>query len=297
MAATLTQERFTGPSGSSSASSTASACSRSNTERTSGCCRGTGCRRTVYPAVADAIATLPVHDVILDGEATALGPAGDADYHVFDVLWLDGRDVTSLPLDERRALLAPAAVAAAARARRPRSTIRSRGSARCARRLGRRHREAARLALRAPPLAALAEDEVRGHAGARRRRLHRSAGRPRRPRRAARRLLRGRRLRVCRQGRHRLRHEAAARPSRAARRASRSRSRRSRKPRACRACARTGSVPRSSCRSRSSSGPAHGKLRHPRLLAVRFDQPAREVARRTMTSGRFKTSKRPEVLS
>ena len=26
-------------------------------------------------------------------------------YHVFDVLWLDGRDVTRLPLDERRALL------------------------------------------------------------------------------------------------------------------------------------------------------------------------------------------------
>src|SRR5262249_17445914 len=26
-------------------------------------------------------------------------------YHVFDVMWLDGRDVTALPLDERRALL------------------------------------------------------------------------------------------------------------------------------------------------------------------------------------------------
>jgi bifunctional non-homologous end joining protein LigD len=26
-------------------------------------------------------------------------------YHVFDVLWLEGRDVTALPLDERRALL------------------------------------------------------------------------------------------------------------------------------------------------------------------------------------------------
>ena len=30
---------------------------------------------------------------------------GARDYHVFDVLWLDGRDVTPLPLDERRALL------------------------------------------------------------------------------------------------------------------------------------------------------------------------------------------------
>ena len=44
-------------------------------------------------------------------------------------------------------------------------------------------------------------------------------GGARRPRRAAGRLLRGRRLRLRRQGRHRLRHEAAARPARAARRA------------------------------------------------------------------------------
>jgi ATP-dependent DNA ligase len=59
-----------------------------------------------YPAVAAAIATLPVHDAILDGEATgAWGRQGAADYHVFDVLWLDGRDVTSLPLDARRELL------------------------------------------------------------------------------------------------------------------------------------------------------------------------------------------------
>jgi ATP-dependent DNA ligase len=60
-----------------------------------------------YPAVVDAVARLPVHDVVLDGEATgAWGRQGDADYHVFDVLWIDGRDVTSLPLDERRGLLA-----------------------------------------------------------------------------------------------------------------------------------------------------------------------------------------------
>jgi ATP-dependent DNA ligase len=60
-----------------------------------------------YPAVAQAIADLPVHDVILDGEATgAWGCLGKADYHVFDVLWLDGRDLTSLPFEERRAVLA-----------------------------------------------------------------------------------------------------------------------------------------------------------------------------------------------
>lgn len=63
-------------------------------------------RSASYPAVARAIADLPVHDVILDGEATgAWGRLGEADYHVFDILWLDGRDLTGLPLDERRALL------------------------------------------------------------------------------------------------------------------------------------------------------------------------------------------------
>jgi bifunctional non-homologous end joining protein LigD len=40
--------------------------------------------------------------VILDGELTW----DQGVYHVFDVMWLDGRDVTTLPLVERRALLA-----------------------------------------------------------------------------------------------------------------------------------------------------------------------------------------------
>jgi len=66
------------------------------------------------PAIANAIAELPHRDLILDGEVTGVwGPAStrEADkprglaYHVFDVLWIDGRDVMSLPLDERRALL------------------------------------------------------------------------------------------------------------------------------------------------------------------------------------------------
>ena len=49
---------------------------------------------------------LPIGDAILDGEATgAWGKQGRADFHVFDVLWLKGRDVTGLPLTERRALL------------------------------------------------------------------------------------------------------------------------------------------------------------------------------------------------
>jgi ATP-dependent DNA ligase len=51
------------------------------------------------PKVAEVVAALPAHDAILDGEI-----AGGA-YYVFDVMWLDG-DVTKLPLEERRALLA-----------------------------------------------------------------------------------------------------------------------------------------------------------------------------------------------
>ena len=60
-----------------------------------------------YPSVARAIAALPIGDAILDGEATgAWGKQGDADYHVFDALWLTGQDLTSLPLAARRARLA-----------------------------------------------------------------------------------------------------------------------------------------------------------------------------------------------
>jgi ATP-dependent DNA ligase len=54
------------------------------------------------PQVAAAIADLPVADAILDGEITW---DRESAYHVFDVLWLDGKSVTSLPLDQRRALL------------------------------------------------------------------------------------------------------------------------------------------------------------------------------------------------
>src|SRR6516162_4361005 len=57
-----------------------------------------------YPIVAEAIANLPVHDVILDGEA-AWDPSNSIAYHVFDILWLDGRSVMTQPLDARRALL------------------------------------------------------------------------------------------------------------------------------------------------------------------------------------------------
>ena len=55
------------------------------------------------PDVASAIAALPHDELILDGELT--WGRGPSEYHVFDVLWIDGRSVTSLPLETRRALL------------------------------------------------------------------------------------------------------------------------------------------------------------------------------------------------
>jgi ATP-dependent DNA ligase len=102
MAATLTQERFTGPEW--------------IFER-----KYDGIRLLAYkkgadvrlysrnrlpqhlPAVRDAVARLPVEDIVLDGEVT--WPGARLAYHVFDVLWLNGRKVTVLPLEERRRLL------------------------------------------------------------------------------------------------------------------------------------------------------------------------------------------------
>ena len=51
------------------------------------------------PAVSRAIEKLPYEELILDGEVT--WPGSEVSYHVFDVLWLDGRDLRSLPLEER----------------------------------------------------------------------------------------------------------------------------------------------------------------------------------------------------
>ena len=56
-----------------------------------------------YPDVVKAIAALPFDDAILDGEALGVWREDDQNgLHVFDVLWLDGEDLTSLVLDDRR---------------------------------------------------------------------------------------------------------------------------------------------------------------------------------------------------
>ena len=56
-----------------------------------------------HPGIAAALAKLPIGDAILDGEVE--WGHGNVSYHIFDVIWLD-RDVTGLPLEERLALLA-----------------------------------------------------------------------------------------------------------------------------------------------------------------------------------------------
>ena len=78
------------------------------------------------PRLADAIAALPVDDLILDGEITW---DREGAYHVFDILWLDGRDVTRLPLEERRAAARVPSAARPDPPRRESSTTRSRGTA------------------------------------------------------------------------------------------------------------------------------------------------------------------------
>ena len=101
MAATLTQERFTGPDWIFER--------KFDGIRLLAYKRGNDVR--LYsrnrlpqnmPKLADAIQRLPVDEVILDGEITW---DRDGVYDVFDILWLNGRDVTRLPLEERHALL------------------------------------------------------------------------------------------------------------------------------------------------------------------------------------------------
>jgi bifunctional non-homologous end joining protein LigD len=54
------------------------------------------------PGIARAIAAMAAKELILDGEVTW---DRESRYDVFDILWLDGASTTELPLEERRALL------------------------------------------------------------------------------------------------------------------------------------------------------------------------------------------------
>jgi ATP-dependent DNA ligase len=103
MAATLTQERFTGPEWvfERKLDGIRMLAFKNKTDVT---LYSRNRLPQHYPAVAEAIAKLPIRDAILDGEA-AWDPSSRVAYHVFDILWLEGRSVMALPLDERRALL------------------------------------------------------------------------------------------------------------------------------------------------------------------------------------------------
>ena len=111
MAATLTQERFTGPEWTFERKLDGIrllAFKHGGDVRLLS--RNRLSQNASYPSIVRAIAALPVREAILDGEATGVwgegaGAAGVA-YHVFDILWVDSRDLTALPLEERRALLA-----------------------------------------------------------------------------------------------------------------------------------------------------------------------------------------------
>jgi ATP-dependent DNA ligase len=100
MAATLTQERFTGPDWSFERKIDGIRLLAFKSGREVSLLSRTR-RAQDLPTIADAIASLPVHDVILDGELSWEGST----YHVFDVVWLEGRDLRSLALEDRRRLL------------------------------------------------------------------------------------------------------------------------------------------------------------------------------------------------
>ncbi len=59
-------------------------------------------REQDLPGIRAAVERLPFKEIILDGELTWDRETG---FHVFDVLWLDGRDLSALPLRERRHVL------------------------------------------------------------------------------------------------------------------------------------------------------------------------------------------------
>jgi bifunctional non-homologous end joining protein LigD len=63
-------------------------------------------QNAAYPQVVAAIERLPQVELILDGEATGVwGSAGVVTYHVFDIMWVEGQDITGRPLQARRELL------------------------------------------------------------------------------------------------------------------------------------------------------------------------------------------------
>src|SRR5688500_10697385 len=103
MAATLTQERFTGPEWIFERKLDGIRLLAFRDGRDVRLLTRNRLPRSIA-RVERAIRALPVDEVVLDGESTWDG-AGAVAYHVFDILWLNGAPTTALPLTERHALL------------------------------------------------------------------------------------------------------------------------------------------------------------------------------------------------
>ncbi len=182
-----------------------------------------------FPALARALALLPVDDAWLDGEVVALDAHGrtsfqalqkalsakdshDLKYLAFDLLYLNGFDLRGVVLTERKRLLrdllssAPerSSTASISPRREPRSSERRQPRAR-------RHGvQARRPAVSRRPRFGLAKNQVHAAAGNGGRRLHRSGRVSRGIRRiAARRLRTRRQARLFRQGRNRIQRRHA----------------------------------------------------------------------------------------
>jgi bifunctional non-homologous end joining protein LigD len=107
MAATLTAERFTGPEWMFERKLDGiRMLAFKDRARVRLLSRNRLAQNAGYPSVVAALDGLPVREVILDGEATGVWrEQGKVAYHVFDILWLDGEDLTGLPLSRRQELL------------------------------------------------------------------------------------------------------------------------------------------------------------------------------------------------
>ena len=199
---------------------------------------------STYPEVRDAVAAQHPRELLLDGEVVAydgdqtsftrlqqrLGAARPSTeqmaeypvvYCLFDLLEIDGEDLTDRPLVERRARLMSTVLVQFGLAV-LRGLARRLGAPLCRGLpvgLGGADREAGRRALCRRSLQGLVEVEVRLGAGVRHRRVHRPERQPHRLWSPARRLLRTGIPPLRRKGRHRLHQGDTPRPWRSAARA------------------------------------------------------------------------------
>lgn len=102
MAATLTQERFAGPEWSFERKFDGIRLLTFKKDQHIGLFSRNRLPQNI-PAISQAVAKLRQRELILDGEIT--WAQDKITYHIFDILWMNGREVMSLPLEERRALL------------------------------------------------------------------------------------------------------------------------------------------------------------------------------------------------